>query len=592
MTGILFRAIRIPGGQKTALALLAIALVIVFRMVCVIPTYSAALYTPPNAHPAKQEPVYLMQFTYKEGDPTLFYITADDCIESLYVNKLNIPIPADKDLNPSYAPHRYCSGITADLSPALRQGSNEIRIALKDFSASRRFSMLPIWPILSHFPAGTPLIAAVICLFMLAHARWCDFDTATWGFLLVAMQLSIWHYTRTSYRTYGQDLVGHLSYIIAIANHGWRWNIFVNSIFRHPPGYYLISGFVYALARKFGAPDAFFYARAVSLVFFSVFMYFSVRTIGLLMKEMRRRYYFLALAVFVFWPHHYIVMGTINCDVAEYAFHMAATYWLISWAASRAPDALWRTLLYTALAFLMKNSALILGFAVLCVGLCQWESLSVRLLLGKRFLAVYALGLMVVAVGIGYNFIYAKFYGPPNEAVLAAYIGPSVESRGFEVFLPDFRAYFDKPFIEYGPPDSTLNNFPNVFLKTMVFGEYRWRSAQFAAWLLPLHLVVIMLAGLYMLSIPRHALRSEAVSVFMILTSVGAVIAYRLTYDIASTQNFRYCYPLMPLLVVWSAKGVRLLSDRDLPIPALGGWAACSAFAALSVAFIIAQCVL
>jgi hypothetical protein len=526
-----------------------------------------------------------VDLTYHKGDPTTYRIRVNDCLDQLLVNQCHVPLlPNNQLLCDVY------EGVVIDLP--LREGKNRVELHTMDASAREGLTFAPVWPLLMHMPDYVPPLAMLALIAYGGYCRRKQWNRATWIILAAPWPFYIWHYFTTDWLLYSQDWSGHIDYLLNVAQTGWRPPLELSSISRQSPGYYLIGGSFYALLSHLGAPYPLHGVRALALPAHALFQYFSVLTIMRLMRGQPQRYRYLALALFAFWPIGLSLGGEINNDVFSNACCAAVLYYIVRWHEAQSLRHFCRLILWLSLAFFMKNTAISLAAASLVLFALNWRSLR-PLITAAPALRTYVLAAPLFTLGFLYNFIYALLNLNPGAYILSAPVGNRVAPyalSGYWFDLPIFLRYnFYSDYKLTEPQAQTVFNFPNYFLKTMLFGEYSWSSPLFAPVLLPL-MLVLGLYGLFHLSqLRKPTPQPDLVPLVVVSCSLLAVIAFRITYATAQTQDFRYCYFILPLLLVWCCKGIHA-ARRLHPWLAQAGEGAALLFVASSVGFFAAQC--
>ncbi len=469
-----------------------------------------------------------------------FHLTPDDCLRKLWINGVNA------DLSPLAASDlcNYNAGFNLDLRTYLKTGANELIFEVENTGGpyglrldlfSREDSRL------SGF-LFTLLAILGFAFFLkkvpLGLSRWQRLVLAgSWPYYL------FWLHSFSNYRN-TNDLAGHLNYIHYLTEFpGAPFHYFGGESF-HPPFFYAVAALFYQFFH-FLDLDPRTGVRLLSLILYTVFNIFGLKTLGLFQK--RREIPETALAL-IFWPCSILMATRINNDVALYAAWSASFYYLVKWYQDQESLAYRRMFFCLMLAYCIKSNAYLLA----CV---MGEGILLAFLGGRTsFRALcsksYRRGYIWLILGVFLNYsknLYFQIF--ENQNVSALHFGGRGDSVPSLVhFLSfDLGSYLRNPFnILFNEP-----TFANNLLKTMLYGEFTWQHPLLASLTNGLFLAFLVMIFVNL----RPAMFQRQAGVMLCFLSFWACVAglavFYAVKKMAVCQDFRFILPcVVPLLVL------------------------------------------
>lgn len=444
-----------------------------------------------------------------------------------------------------------------DLSPYVKEGPNEINITLSGNDWHVPVYISSVW-FGEHWPStlacmGLFLMAAA-WLLVIARALGLDDGAAiilALGMGYFALWLHIWPDLR-----YTNDLDGHLAYLRYMSD---RWNHPYGYAWKesfHPPLYYFFAGMAYKLASTTGLLHPLLAVRMFSLLLYLTFCCYGLRTLREAITRENLPYYIGCLLV-VFWPSSILFATRINNDIALATVWAAAFYYLARGHRERSTTDLYLAITLTGLAFMIKSTAFIIaaivGSVILCVllsGRIAWRSLK-----SKGFTLSVLLLLLGITVSFG-RLIYTSF---DPDAAQTHFGGARHDPADLHHFLTFSAAQFVRePFITfYSEP-----GFLNYFLKTMLYGQFSWRTFAFVSWW-PQAINVTLLAFLVMtfwgsiVAVYEKRWREDQLPhLLAIFWSIAALAVLMVLKQWIVGQEFRFVAPMLIPLVILFVRGM------------------------------------
>mgnify|MGYP001617742409 FL=1 len=265
----------------------------------------------------------------------------------------------------------------------------------------------------------------------------------------------------------------------------------------------------------------------------------------------------------IFWPAGIITSVTINNDALSYFFIAGGAYFITKWF----KDARWKSLLLSVIfliaSLLTKGTGLVL-LAVIIIAIL----LKLILAKSKKEILIDVCKIMLPAVLILLCFAglrHSKFYGNkafdfrselnPN-AILMTDVLTTNDIKNFISF--DLQSFVQYPFMDLSHDTTGRQYFLNVFLKSSLFGEYRFDGNTFAfqAILMSYLLILMLLAmvvGLMFIAkgFTRDffAIQSDApmrvLTLFSIALLIVSAVVGRYLYPYFPSSDFRFVYPIV-----------------------------------------------
>ena len=508
-----------------------------------------------------------------------FHVVPDDCLDALSVNGRSVDlsgIPRGRMCD-------YNNGFEIDLGGYLHPGENEVLSVLQDHSGKRGFDLRPVIsePIALFFKFSLIFLAMLASLHIMQRLQFPRVITLLFG---VGMAVRILYLYDTAWDQRSFDVVGHLRYIIYIAEHGWIpepdfcWTCY------HPPLYYMLAAAVYKIGiLMFSKEIVLKLLQAFSLVISSGFLIFMLLILKNFVKM--RAALIASSALLIFLPSMVIHSVRIGNDVLLYFTYAGALFFYLKWLQT-GRGLVMSTLFAAAAVFAKSNGVVILGV----LGL----SFLLRTVLAKdwrgqfRTIAVMALiygAIVVTAVGIhkirsdkgvvgnAQSLNHALFV--PNTAVNYLYFDP--------------RIALTEPFADAWHNGVGREYFWNYFMQTALFAQMmhpdHLRSLGQSMSFLFLSLVLAATAALLFLR--REELAEYAPFLLNGILMAAAAVYIRVLIPASSSNDFRYSMPLLISLAVFFAYFLTRVRAKGWVVLEWGGYAVSALLVLMSLLFIL-----
>ena len=571
---------------------------------------------------------WIVELEWHEGDTTRLCIvfiggSQNQMLESIAVNGIDVPEDMYSSVKKPDGAKRYI----VDFAPSLVDGQNEIQI-LTLIEDVRYFGI----SLENAESLDSPLQIAVlvVCIllvlalvFLILHRF--KVDRILIILILLALVWQLLSLAVRDYRSYGYDLfaraTGHVNYIQHIVDtgslpppHGWSYY--------HPPLYYTLAAGVYSAAKVFGITDPFKPLQMLALVFWWIFLAYSLRLLA--QFTMNPWIYRAAAALLLFWPAGSLAAIRLGNDALLYPLFMIALFYGHRWFVGEK----WRDLLIASIVcgigFFAKVS--IFPLAGIFGGLILWRLYKKYTTLSLRQ------ALTAIAVIAGCFFLSAidkwhyelkidyhpKWYMAPFSNLSLGTMADDwyTDNKVLDFIVPNPKAWFDGMYVKPWWDDKAGRaNLWNFLGKTAMYSELDEAYAvrrdsfreQYLAPVMNVVLIFLFVLGCYGLplfwrrrSISRAPLdaglsaggapgkvpaergrlgkwlacaRAEsqksdfrlvlAVAVFFLLL----LVATRIFHPTPSQGDFRYLIPLLPVIAAAVAGGIMRLAER--------GWRRC-----------------
>jgi hypothetical protein len=529
-------------------------------------------------------------FSYGLFSQHIVHIVPDNCIQSFQING------ADVDLH-AIITGNLCdstNGFDIDLKNYLQNGTNHFQIGLIDYGRDGWFGLnithsaydmqyLVLLEILL-LEVGTLLYFFLKNLLQLPRGV---VIIILLGLLLHILYLS---YTPYTVRTYDvTEYGGHFDYIKYIAtnwrlpapNSGWETH--------HPPLYYISAAIIYKIATILSI-DSFIALQVLSLAYFTVFLIVGVLILRMLCQN--KWMLLTGTALLISWPSGVIHAIRINNDIPYYMLSAISVYFLLRWLADKESKYFYLATLFVALTITTKLDGLILVGLVICGGLLllfrqvrtaissgQLNNGTDRpfaithllhLYLKKPEIADYRrktlffTGIIILALYISlFRSISVALQNHHYDLLISnvSQIDPTltVDNSLCNYVCFDMNIYENQPFTDTRKDAEGRQYFFNFFLKSMLFGEYKF-SFPYAPLLAEvLSLLLLQMIPFLFIGIGasmRKITSSHAMMLLWIVLSFFALIYVRYRYPFSSFQDFRYIYPAIIPFVYFYMKGI------------------------------------
>jgi len=392
------------------------------------------------------------------------------------------------------------------------------------------------------------------------------------------------------------DGYGHEAYIRRIARRsripspGDCWEC------HQPPLYYLFAGTAYRIASAFPSIDPMAAVRVLSVGIAVCFLIFAERLLR--MEITRPSAYVVALCLLTFWPLQAVLASRIGNDPAFYLADAGMLYYILRWQRDQQPRSLGMAVLWCAIGFAVKYTAVIsVGFAATVIGV-EWyrRPLRARQIFARPVLIALSVAAMLVVPTIVRTYSYFRVENKTSVPLLVPTVPGLVQSMGvsndrIEYFLaPHVSDYAASPFLGQGAMHPELRYFVNYVMKTSLFGFVVWRPVRLAFVLTALQwsLFAYVLLSAVLFAVRDRSFFARGWPLMLFAAShVLALVAYRLVYPHVRNQDFRFVYSVV--IAMAALHGMAMSSYRTAGRRYLFacGMALTGAFVAASTAFIL-----
>jgi hypothetical protein len=397
-------------------------------------------------------------------------------------------------------------------------------------------------------------------------------------------------YISCTYRTYNNDLDGHVGYIQTIANEG-KLPVPTGWQSQQPPLYYFVAAGFYQAGQILGVSDPLNAARLLSLLLYTSYL---IATLETLRCYLSGTYFQLASALVLFWPDGFTYAGRISNDVGMLFSHSLTLYLATQWYCGKGSK-FWVFACYSAsLGLTIKGSG--------TIGLATMTLLTILGLFQKKLRPQDFLDVKLVvfilfsfAVFFGRTAYYRWFEGEDVKWFINVdpfrypefVVGNSIYNYSYF----DIQCFIEKPFFFSEPKGGEL--FWNTFLKTLLYGEWFWKAGSTIAGIVSTSFVMIVaFAGTYILvALFRKQDALCLPGLVMAICMISALAVARIQVPWAAQCNGRYIFGITALFALFFAKSIEcLLGRRRLALAALGICLA-MVFCSFSILMIICEIV-
>ena len=493
-------------------------------------------------------PLYLHWF-----HPTQFVLKPDDCISELRVNGIELPHARFCD---------YGAGRSIDFRSLVKSGWNSIDLVLTDQGGKVGINVQA-----SRMDIGFLFLLFLgMCLFVwffLAlrdYSPWFFRRSYVFAVMLFGGLLRLLYVLATPLRERSYDIDGHIEYIqyvlahwkLPLAHSGWELH--------QPPLYYFFgAGFIHIL-KKFGQS----FQEAIEIFQWSSFFFSILALAGgvwclyeIFHRKEQRRWVILGGLFLAAYPGLIMLSSRIYNDAMTHMFSFIAVAFLLRWWRKGSMASWYGFLCIATLATLTKLSALPLlatGFLLLL-----FRKESCRYLV---FQGVAALALVTLLLGW---YPALRLEEPNTNSSLAlgntAMNGKLKVERNLGSYLTfNPQKIYQIPFNDPWSDDKRRQYFPEYFLKSSLFGEFRFEKLIGISRIL-LVCIMVLLPFMFLGVIADLRMRlyeSAPVLILTLLFSLSAAL-YPTIFPYAPNQDFRFSSILLLPAAYFLMRGISLL---------------------------------
>ena len=515
-------------------------------------------------------------------------IIPDDCVESISINGINIPISEIKGRCD------WIDGFKIDVEPYLVNSTNTISLDIKNRDGRAGLNILPIhdYKSLSYMILVSIMFIALMILVIdiLLHLK---FSWELIVLLLMGLFLRIVYLSYTNYDERTFDVItatGHLDYIKIIANDfilpnptgGWEYH--------QPPLYYAVSAFFYKLASVSNLVNPLVLLQILSLVQFFIFLIYSIKILNITLTK--RELIFIASLFIIFWPSGVIHSIRLGNDVLLYMFFAISIYYLILWQQLKKP--LWVALLYASLALITKSNGVILFGIIFIV-------ILVEMLYQKEYKVFFKNTLLIgvfFILAFGINFIDNIYYAMQmeNQDWL---VGNVVNRINGQLFVSnslvnyiyfDFKTYLFEPYIDNWNDEYGRQYFWNFLFKSSLFSEFFFNTSYqrtIAVVNSFLSLGIFTYIFVAIVTLNKKERLSSLVFLLILALSLIVLLAYRIKIPVSCNTDFRYIFPILISMAYFYALALKKSKEKGLVLIERFGYFQIIIFSILSILFFL-----
>jgi hypothetical protein len=575
---------------------------------------------PLKEHSRRKNHIYVItgQFSYGLFSQHIVHIVPDNCVEFFQINRVRVDLHAIIRGN-------LCdptNGFDIDLKSYLRDGTNHFQVGLIDYGRDRWFGLSLTYSTYD----SQYLFLLDILLLEVGALLYCflqnqlQLPRGCVIVILLGLLLHILYLSYTPYNTRTYDVMsygGHFDYIRYVAtywrlpmpNSGWETH--------HPPLYYISAAIIYKIATIL-AIDSFITLQILSLVYFTVFLIVGVLILRILCQN--KWMLLTGTALLVAWPSGVIHAIRINNDVPYYTLSAVGVYFLLRWLTDKESKYFYLATLFVALTITSKLDGLILVGLFVCVGLlllfrkvrtaissgqlsngtarpfaithALYSSLKNQQIAGYRRKTLFFICIILLALYISlFRGISIALHNHQYDLLISniSRVGPdlSVKNSLCNYVCFDMNIYMNKSFTDTRKDEDGRQYFFNFFLKSMLFGEYKFSFPFLAGVLSLLLLQMIPFLFIGIGASTRKITSSHAMMLLWLVLSFFALIYVHYRYPFSSFQDFRYIYPAIIPFIYFYVKGIEFFTKRELIIIRSLGYILALLFVMASFCFFI-----
>ncbi len=495
-------------------------------------------------------------------------IIPDDCITSVSIN--------GRPLNMAAIPNRcnWSKGVEIDLESYLHSGENTLQIVIRKKDGVGGLNVFG----LTEQTNGATLLFALAALFSLGYlviALTREQLGGTISILLAAGVILQFHYlSYTDFSTRTFDLListGHLDYIKMIAHdfalpnptEGWEYH--------QPPLYYLAAAIIYAFFEALPLIDPMVALQLFSLLLFTLFLYYSLHTLKLLITD--EKLLALSALLLIFWPSGVIHSIRIGNDILFFTLFALGVNQIVRWQLHNASFR--PVLLVASLALITKANGIILFGVIgilLLIDLYRRRDIKT---FGRLTAQSILFFIAAFAVNFADNIYYALAQGSQDWLVSNVVNTLNkklfVANEAFNYLYFDLQTYLKAPFINPWDDQYGRQFFWNYLFKSALFSEFFFPAkAAVASVMGALSLLIFGYIVTGMLS--ARPTRGALIMALVLLLSLAALLLYRIKIPVACNTDFRYIYPVIIPMAFFFAQAQSFFKARRLPALYYGGY--------------------
>jgi len=557
---------------------------------------------------------YIIKLEWRNGANTRFRVIPDDYLADITVN--GRPLSEVRYSDPGRGD--WNNGLIVDFKGAFRDGMNEIIFTVNDNGGAYGMNFKAIGlmysPLRIAILSVCTLLALAIVFLVLRHYN------VDWVIIICVMIALVWQivslaardHTAFSFDLYYGTGIGHVEYFQYIADKGALpppngWSSY------HPPLYYITAAGVWIFVKALHLVDPFKAIQLLSLVYYWIFLFFSLRILRQVLKQ--PWLYRIASALVIFWPMGFLAATRIGNDALFYPLFMMTLFYGQRWFSHGKNRDLLFASISCALGLFTKMSIFPIGLLLGCIIL--WRLVRKHAALSLR----YAIAAILILAGSfflsGLNkWVYAlKTHNPQwftspfhNQWSIRLNGALFVDNHAIDFILPDTKSWFE----DVGPDvwrdgSRKRSNFWNHMLKTLMHGQHVYHTGFRGKVFVPLmNIIFISFIGLACYGFPmfwrqrkvpyactnagafsslisrsrgggaqrarnrllgRMRAHSKETDLRFVLAGCTLLVIFcmiaRINFPTPTSNDARYLLPIMPIVVLAIVYGLARLRDRS-----------------------------
>jgi hypothetical protein len=531
---------------------------------------------------------YKADLQYNSLSSSYLKIVPDDCLESLSVNDIDIPL--------SHISGR-CSwqhGFSIDLSKYLKNGKNKIRLHVrnKDGVGGLNVIALQDYNSSSYYVISSIMMASLLIFttLILLHV---GFSWEIIGLLIAGLFLRIAYMSYTDFDERTFDVVlhsGHLDYIKMIADDFMLPNPTQGWEYHQPPLYYATAALLYKISSLTGLVNKFTILQLLSLLEFFIFLIYSIKILSLSIRH--RSLLFLASMLIIFWPSGVIHSIRLGNDVLFYMLFAISVYYMILWQHLKKP--LWIALVFASLALITKSNGIILFGIIGALLLIELFSKREYKIFFKNSAVV--LGFFILAFTINFvDNIYYAMQGEGKDWLVSNVVNTLNKklfvSNMFENYTYfDLKTYLSEPYIDAWHDKYGRQYFWNYLFKSSLFAEFFFKANYqelIASLISALSLGIFIYIAAAIAFLKRESISQALIYLLILGFSITALLAYRIKIPVSCNTDFRYILPVIISMGYFYAIALQESKKRGLVVIEWFGYIQILSFSILSGIFFL-----
>lgn len=370
--------------------------------------------------------------------------------------------------------------------------------------------------------------------------------------------------TKIFYDEHTYDIEGHLSYISFISENGYSPPSSGGWMFYHPSFYYRSAALFTEIMGNSMSDNYDMYLKtlqAFSLLLFTSYCYFALKSYDLLMKKLVRMKTngvwvsnFVTVCVFLFWPNNAVTSVRIGNDIMVNFLHSISFYFMLKWWYYPKERYFVSSIFFVSLAVWAKTNGLLL-LAIISALLILHFFIAYKNKAIKVNYARYTTFLFFSAFCILYLSFYKKIEISNGKAKEELIVG-NAHGLGDELRIKNkignFSPFNPLDFVKI-PYTSALDdtngrqNFWFYLSKTALYGEFQEKRPLLQSTAQSLSVIFLLLIPFGIWGMIKSLQKFKLFLPFLLcfFTLLLSMVAFRFAYPFSCSNDFRYIYPAL-----------------------------------------------